>query len=65
MLATTSANISGNLSGKNYNDVKKELGDKVNYIFDDFGYKAKGFESTVVKIENENVKILRQGAIIL
>ena len=65
VLATTSANISGNLSGKNYNDVKKELGDKVNYIFDDFGYKAKGFESTVVKIENENVKILRQGAIIL
>lgn len=65
VLATTSANISGSPSGKSFDDVKNELGDKVDYIFEDYGFKAKGLESTVIKIENEKIDILRQGAIFL
>ena len=65
VLATTSANVSGNTSGKSFEDVKDELGNKIDYIFEDYGYKAKGLESTVVKIENENLSVLRQGAILL
>lgn len=65
VLATTSANISGNASGKSFEDVKNELGDKVDYIFEDYGFKAKGLESTVIKIENDKIDILRQGAIFL
>ncbi|UKI42903.1 MAG: Sua5/YciO/YrdC/YwlC family protein [Candidatus Melainabacteria bacterium] len=65
VLATTSANVSGNTSGKSFEDVKNELGNKIDYIFEDYGYKAKGIESTVVKIENENLSVLRQGAILL
>ena len=65
VLATTSANVSGNTSGKSFEDVKDELGNKIDYIFEDYGYKAKGIESTVVKIENENLSVLRQGAILL
>lgn len=65
VLATTSANISGNPSGKSFQDVNNELGDKVDYIFEDYGFKAKGFESTVIKIENNKIDILRQGAIFL
>ena len=65
VLATTSANISGNPSGKSFQDVNNELGDKVDYIFEDYGFKAKGLESTVIKIENNKIDILRQGAIFL
>lgn len=65
VLATTSANISGNASGKSFEDVKNELGYKVDYIFEDYGFEAKGLESTVIKIENDKIDILRQGAIFL
>ena len=65
VLATTSANISGNPSGKSFQDVNNELGDKVDYIFEDYVFKAKGLESTVIKIENNKIDILRQGAIFL
>lgn len=65
VLATTSANISGNASGKSFEDVENELGDKVDYIFEDYGFEAKGLESTVIKIENDKIDVLRQGVIFL
>ncbi len=64
VLATTSANISGNNAPKNKQEVLKELGVNVDYILNDYGYQAKGIESTVVKFdENGKMAILRQGSI--
>ena len=40
------------------------LGEKVDLIIDDYGYKAKGLESTVVKVNQDNtIEVLRNGAI--
>ena len=64
VLATTSANLSNQASSKNYKEVIKMLGDKVDLIIDDYGYKAKGLESTVVKVNQDNtIEVLRNGAI--
>lgn len=66
VLATTSANISNEKPGLSKSDVLKNLGDKVDYILDDCGFKAKGTESTVILIDsNDNIKILRQGAVLI
>ncbi len=65
VLATTSANLSNQPSGKNYEEVKKSIGHLVDYIFEDYGYTAKGIESTVILAINDDIKILRQGSIII
>ena len=52
--------------GINYKEIESNsVGNKIDYIFEDYSFKAKGLESTVVKIENENLSVLRQGAILL
>lgn len=61
-IAAPSANISGKPSGTNINDIKDELDGKVDYIVDG-GNSSVGLESTVVKVENDIVKILRPGKI--
>lgn len=61
-IATPSANISGKPSGTNIDDIKNELMDKVDYIVDG-GMCEIGLESTVVKVENDIVNILRPGKI--
>ena len=63
VLATTSANISGQPSAKTYNQAFDYVGDEVDYIFEDYGYTCEGLESTVVLAVDENIKILRQGII--
>lgn len=61
-LATTSANISGLTVGVEIKDFFKDLNNKVDIIIDG-GITDLQLSSTVVHIENEEIKILRQGTI--
>ena len=61
-IAAPSANISGKPSGIDLQEIVKEFGDKVDYYID--GGKSKiGIGSTIVKVENNTIKILREGSI--
>ena len=57
-IAAPSANISGSPSGTNINDIKDEFRDKVDYIIDGGDSKI-GLESTVVRVINDTIYILR------
>lgn len=61
-IAAPSANISGKPSGTKLSDIIEELKDKVDYIIDG-GETDIGIESTVVRVIDNNVKILRPGKI--
>ena len=61
-IAAPSANISGRPSGTNVEDIFKELSDKVDYIIDG-GQCEIGLESTVVRVIDDAVHILRPGKI--
>ena len=61
-IAAPSANISGRPSGTKLEDIINELKDKVDYILDG-GECDIGLESTVVRVVDGNVKILRPGKI--
>lgn len=63
VLATTSANLSNLPSAKNYNEAVDFIGNYVDYVVANEEDKAKGIESTVVLMVDDNIKILRQGAI--
>lgn len=63
VLATTSANLSHEPSAKTYEQALLNMEGKVDLIIEDFKEKAKGLESTVALIVNDEIKILRQGAI--
>ncbi len=64
VLATTSANISGQGSVSGKDDVIKSLGSSVDYVLNDYGFTSHGKESTVVSVGSDNtIKVLRQGAI--
>ena len=63
VLATTSANLSNHPSSKSYIEAKNSIGGLVNILYDDFGYKCEGLESTVVSVLDNNIKILRQGSV--
>lgn len=63
VLATTSANLSHQPSAKTYEQAKENMSGLADLIIDDFGYRAKGLESTVVGVMNEELRIFRQGAI--
>ena len=61
-IAAPSANISGKPSGIDVQEIIKEFGDKVDYYID--GGKSKlGIGSTILKVENNTIKILREGSI--
>jgi len=61
LLVGTSANISGNLSYTNPNDCIKNI---KNYdIFLNGGIITSKGESTIIEIENEGIKIIREGAL--
>ena len=61
-IATTSANISGEEANTEINDLYELFKDKIDCYID--GGKSKiGKASTVVKVENENIIILREGTI--
>lgn len=61
-IAAPSANISGRPSGTCLTDIYDELADKMDYIIDG-GRCEVGIESTVVKVDEKNVRILRPGKI--
>jgi L-threonylcarbamoyladenylate synthase len=65
VLATTSANLSHEPSAKTFNQTVKNMGRKVDLVIEDFGQIAKGLESTVALVIENEVKILRQGQTIL
>ena len=63
VLATTSANISGENPALTYEEALSYIGDKVDLIIPDYGCVAKGKASTVVGFNNNKVIIFRQGEI--
>jgi L-threonylcarbamoyladenylate synthase len=63
VLATTSANLSHQPSAKTFKQAKENMTGLADLIIDDYGYFAKGLESTVVGVMNNELKIFRQGAI--
>lgn len=63
VLATTSANLSHQPSAKTYEQALDYIGNLVDYVVPDYGYFAKGLESTVASVINSEIKIFRQGAV--
>lgn len=63
VLATTSANLSHQPSAKNYTQALENMSGLADLIIEDYGCSAKGLESTVVGVMNEELRIFRQGAI--
>lgn len=63
VLATTSANISGQQPALSYNEAIEYIGNKVDFVVKDYNIIAKGIASTVVSILDDNPNILRQGEI--
>ncbi|MDN4185639.1 MAG: L-threonylcarbamoyladenylate synthase [Dehalococcoides mccartyi] len=58
----TSANLSGCKSSLNAAEAKKQLGDRVDFILDG-GQVSGGVESTIIAVNPDGLKIIRQGAI--
>ncbi len=65
VLATTSANISHEPPALSYEEAVCCVGSKVGYIVNDYGFKSLGTASTVAGIVDGEIKIFRQGAILL
>ena len=63
VLATTSANISGEEPALNFQSVVDKLSGVVDIIFEDEEESAKGTPSTVVSVISNEIKILRQGSV--
>lgn len=63
VLATTSANLSHQPSAKTYEQALENMKDLADLVIPDYGYFAKGLESTVAGVFGDEVKIFRQGAI--
>lgn len=61
-IAAPSANISGRPSGTNVEDIFNELNERVDYILDGGNTKI-GLESTVVRVIDDKIHILRPGKI--
>lgn len=64
-LATTSANISSEPPALSYDEAIKYMGDKVDYIVEDYGEMAQGHASTVVGVSPKGIQIFRQGDIVI
>ena len=65
VLATTSANLSGQTAASSYEEAVKNVGNHVEYVFEDYGFKAQGLASTVALAMNDDIKVLRQGAVVI
>ena len=63
VLATTSANLSHQPSAKTYEQALGNMSGLADLIIEDYGVTAKGLESTVVGVMNDELRIFRQGAI--
>ena len=65
VLATTSANISGEPPALTYEEAVKYVGNKVDFIVPSYGCEAQGRASTVVGFEDEHLVVFRQGEIVI
>ena len=65
VLATTSANLSNQPPAKSYEEAKEFVGSHVDYVFEDYGHNCVGLASTVVLAVNDEIKVLRQGSVII
>ena len=65
VLATTSANHSGEPAALSYEEAIKYIGNKVDIVIPSYGYEAKGKASTVAGFKDGKPIIFRQGEIIL
>ena len=65
VLATTSANISGDPPALTYEEAVKYVGDSVDYVIPDYGFNAKGRASTVIGFKNDEVVVFRQGDVVI
>ena len=63
VLATTSANLSGEPPALTYDEAVKYIGDKVDIVIPSNGYEAQGRASTVIGFNDGEVVIYRQGEI--
>ena len=63
VLATTSANISGEPPALTYEEALNYIGEKADLIIPDFGCIAKGKASTVVGFNDNEVVVYRQGEV--
>jgi L-threonylcarbamoyladenylate synthase len=61
VITGTSANLSGRPPARSAGDVAESLGDRIDAILDGGG--RRGPESTVVRVEEEAVEVLRRGAV--
>lgn len=65
VLATTSANLSGEPAALSYEEAVKYIGDKVDLVVESFGCEAKGKASTVAGFKDGKVVVFRQGEIVV
>ena len=63
VLATTSANLSHEPAATTFEQAQNYMSNKADLIIEDFGQSAQGLESTVALVLEDEIKILRQGAI--
>lgn len=63
VLATTSANLSGQEPASNYEEAVENVGAHVAYVFEDYGHHCQGLASTVALALNDDIKVLRQGEV--
>lgn len=65
VLATTSANLSNQPSAKTYEQALENMSGLADLIIEDYGYPAKGLESTVAGIMGNELRVFRQGEILI
>ena len=65
VLATTSANLSGQKAASNYEEAVKSVGEHVEYVFEDYGFHCQGLASTVALALDDDIKVLRQGEVVI
>ena len=65
VLATTSANLSGEPPALTYGEAVKYVGEKVDFVVASNGFEAQGRASTVAGLYNGQIVVFRQGEIII
>ena len=65
VLATTSANISGEPPALTYDEAVAYIGKQVDYVVPDYGCNAKGRASTVVGLVEDDIVVYRQGDVVV
>ena len=65
VLATTSANVSHEPPALSYEEAESFVGNKVDYVVQDYGCKTEGLASTVIGFVDNEIKIFRQGAVVI